>query len=78
MEQTTNHKAAPLPGVFLGEESILYTTGKNIRCESITGVFFFSLMIIFNNSYQIIKTPMFIEYFSPLFQMKNDPADPVY
>ena len=24
-EQTTNHKAAPLPGVFLGEESILYT-----------------------------------------------------
>ena len=33
-EQTTNHKAAPLPGVFLGEESILYTTGKNIRCKS--------------------------------------------
>lgn len=28
MEQTTNHKAAPSPGVFLGEESILYTTGK--------------------------------------------------
>ena len=39
-EQTTNHKAAPLPGVFLGEESILYTTGKNIRCGSIAGVFF--------------------------------------
>jgi len=40
MEQTTNHKAAPSPGVFLGEESILYTTGKNIRCKSIAGVFF--------------------------------------
>ena len=39
-EQTTNHKAAPSPGVFLGEESILYTTGKNIRCKSIAGVFF--------------------------------------
>ena len=32
MEQTTNHKAAPSPGVFLGEESILYTTGaKGLR-----------------------------------------------
>ena len=40
MEQTTNHRAAPSPGVFLGEESILYTTGKNIRCKSIAGVFF--------------------------------------
>lgn len=45
MEQTTNHKAAPLPGVFLGEESILYTTGKNIRCESIAGVFFCLFLI---------------------------------
>ena len=40
MEQTTNHRAAPSPGAFLGEESILYTTGKNIRCKSIAGVFF--------------------------------------
>ena len=39
-EQTTNHKAAPLPGVFLGEESILYT-GKNIRRCCASGVFFY-------------------------------------
>ena len=38
MEQTTNHRAAPSPGVFLGEESILYT-GKNIRRCCASGVF---------------------------------------
>ena len=38
-EQTTNHKAAPLPGVFLGEESILYTTGKTSGAKALR-VFF--------------------------------------
>ena len=35
MEQTTNHTAAPLPGVFLGEESILYTTGKTSSAKAL-------------------------------------------
>ena len=39
MEQTTNHTAAPLPGVFLGEESILYTTGKTSGAKALR-VFF--------------------------------------
>ena len=39
MEQTTNHKAAPSPGVFLGEESILYTTGKTSGAKALR-VFF--------------------------------------
>ena len=49
-EQTTNHKAAPLPGVFLGEESILYT-GKNIRrcCAWV----FFLVMRIYNRKKQV-------------------------
>ena len=49
MEQTTNHKAAPSPGVFLGEESILYTTGKNIRCKSL------SLIHILADAISIVK-----------------------
>ena len=42
MEQTTNHKAAPSPGVFLGEESILYTTGKTSGAKALR-VFFSAL-----------------------------------
>lgn len=49
-EQTTNHKAAPLPGVFLGEESILYT-GKNIRRCCASGVFL--VMRIYNRKKQV-------------------------
>ena len=49
-EQTTNHKAAPLPGVFLGEESILYT-GKT--SGAVAHRVFFLVMRIYNRKKQV-------------------------
>jgi hypothetical protein len=61
-EQTTNHKAAPLPGVFLGEESILYT-GKNIRRCCASGVFFLlCVFIIGRNRFGSRMKPLRIKH----------------
>lgn len=50
-EQTTNHKAAPLPGVFLGEESILYTGKKT--SGAVAHRVFFLVMRIYNRKKQV-------------------------